>query len=57
VFDERVYQLGPDKAVGPEDGRLPGWHCCSIADFNRVINTAKQENVATDGWVPSLFYL
>jgi len=24
VFDERVYQLGPDKAVGPEAGRLPG---------------------------------
>ena len=21
VFDERVYQLGPDKAVGPEDGK------------------------------------
>jgi len=45
------------RLAGSQDGIAVAPLDRHIADFNRVIDTAKPDNVATDGWVPSLFYL
>ena len=45
------------RLAGSQDGIAVAPLGRHIADFNRVIDTAKPDNVATDGWVPSLFYL
>ena len=46
-----------DGQAGYQDGIAVAPLSGHLAKFNRVINTAKPDNVATDSWVPSLFYL
>ena len=44
------------RLAGSKDGIAVAPLGRHIADFYRVINTAKLDNVATDGWVTSLFF-